>query len=90
MVHEEGHSKPAEGVYVPHDVLDETTKTAIVGLGSGFFIAAIQNALSRRNVGAMGVFTRGAPVIGVCGTQLACHGCSANARVLKACSAWGV
>ncbi|KND92964.1 NADH-ubiquinone oxidoreductase 21.3 kDa subunit [Tolypocladium ophioglossoides CBS 100239] len=52
--------------YVPHDVLDETAKTALVGLGSGFFLAAIQNALSKRNVGAMSVFTRGAPVIGIC------------------------
>lgn len=54
--------------YVPHDVLDETAKTSLVGLGSGFFIAAIQNALSKRNVGAMSVFTRGAPIIGICGT----------------------
>lgn len=53
--------------YVPHDVLDETAKTSLVGLGSGFFIAAIQNALSKRNVGAMSVFTRGAPIIGICG-----------------------
>ncbi|CEJ91981.1 Putative Tim17/Tim22/Tim23 family protein [[Torrubiella] hemipterigena] len=69
MDHEEGHGQPAvsqvEKPYVAHDVLDETTKTAVVGLGSGFFIAAIQNALSHRNVGAMGVFTRGAPVIGI-------------------------
>lgn len=53
--------------YVPHDVLDETAKTSLVGLGSGFFIAAIQNAMSRRNVGALSVFTRGAPIIGICG-----------------------
>ncbi|TFB06697.1 hypothetical protein CCMA1212_000336 [Trichoderma ghanense] len=52
--------------YVPHDVLDETAKTSLVGLGSGIFIAAIQNALSKRNVGAMSVFTRGAPIIGIC------------------------
>ncbi|KAM0261288.1 hypothetical protein ACHAQJ_002319 [Trichoderma viride] len=52
--------------YVPHDVLDETAKTSLVGLGSGFFIAAVQNALSKGNVGAMSVFTRGAPIIGIC------------------------
>ncbi|KAH6606201.1 mitochondrial import inner membrane translocase subunit tim17 family [Trichoderma cornu-damae] len=52
--------------YVPHDVIDETAKTSLVGLGSGVFIAAIQNALSKRNVGAMSVFTRGAPLIGIC------------------------
>lgn len=64
--------------YVPHDVFDETTNTAIVGLGSGLFIAAIRNAMSKRNVGAMSVFTRGAPIIGICGmppvfTPLACR-----------------
>lgn len=53
--------------YVPHDVIDETTKTGIAGLGGGFFVAAIYNALSKGNVGALGVFTRGAPVIGICG-----------------------
>lgn len=56
--------------YVPHDVLDETAKTSLVGLGSGFFIAAVQNALSRRNVGALSVFTRGAPIIGICGMDV--------------------
>ncbi|KOS17973.1 NADH-ubiquinone oxidoreductase 21.3 kDa subunit [Escovopsis weberi] len=55
-----------EQPYVPHDVLDETAKTAVVGLGSGFFIAAIKNALAKGNVGAMGVFSRGAPIIGIC------------------------
>lgn len=57
----------SEKPYAPHDVLDETAKTALVGLGGGFFLAAIRNAMSRRNVGAMGVFTRGAPIIGICG-----------------------
>lgn len=57
-----------EQPYKPHDVLDETAKTALVGLGSGFFLAAIRNAMSKRNVGAMSVFTRGAPIIGICGT----------------------
>ncbi|KJZ76746.1 hypothetical protein HIM_03623 [Hirsutella minnesotensis 3608] len=61
MAHAES-TKP----YTPHDVFEETSKTALVGLGSGFFLAAIQNALSRRNVGAMSVFTRGAPIIGIC------------------------
>ncbi|GJN71541.1 mitochondrial import inner membrane translocase subunit Tim17 family protein [Purpureocillium lilacinum] len=55
-----------EQPYKPHDVLDETAKTALVGLGSGFFLAAIRNAMSKRNVGAMSVFTRGAPIIGIC------------------------
>ncbi|EFY99625.1 Tim17/Tim22/Tim23/Pmp24 family protein [Metarhizium robertsii] len=62
------HQAPLESdkPYAPHDVLDETAKTAVVGLGGGFFLAAIRNAMSKRNVGALGVFTRGAPIIGIC------------------------
>ena len=67
MDHQESSHPPGEAHYEPHDVLDETTKTGVVGLGAGFFIAAVRNAMSKRNVGAMGVFTRGAPVIGICG-----------------------
>jgi hypothetical protein len=51
--------------YVPHDVIGETSKTAIVAFGSGLFIASIRNAMDRRNVGALGIFTRGAPIIGL-------------------------
>lgn len=54
--------------YVAHDVIDEVTKAALIGTGSGLFIAALKNALSRQNVGAWSVFTRGAPLIGLCGT----------------------
>ncbi|CAH0037241.1 unnamed protein product [Clonostachys solani] len=52
--------------YVAHDVIDEVTKAALIGTGSGLFIAALKNALSRHNVGAWSVFTRGAPLIGLC------------------------
>ncbi|OAA73628.1 Mitochondrial import inner membrane translocase subunit Tim17 family protein [Cordyceps fumosorosea ARSEF 2679] len=68
MASHEDHAATTGGMdaaYHAHDVLDETSKTAVVGLGAGFFMAAVQNALSRRNVGAFGVFTRGAPVIGL-------------------------
>jgi hypothetical protein len=54
--------------YVPHDVIGETSKTAIVAFGSGLFIASIRNAMDRRNVGALGIFTRGAPIIGLAST----------------------
>lgn len=80
MAHDDGHDSqsaavaPAAAPYVPHDVLDETTKAGVIGLGSGFFIAAIQNALSRRNVGTFSVFTRGAPIIGICGRSIAKKG----------------
>ncbi|KAF7562427.1 hypothetical protein G7046_g1699 [Stylonectria norvegica] len=51
--------------YKAHDTLDETAKAAIVGGMSGLFIASIRNALARENVGALSVFTRGAPLIGL-------------------------
>ena len=57
--------KSAEMPYVPHDTISETGKTAVVGLAGGFLIASMQNALSRRNMGAFGIFTRGGPVIGL-------------------------
>lgn len=57
-------SKP----YVAHDVIGETTKTGVVAFGSGVFIASIRNAMMRKNVGAWGVFTRGAPIIGLAST----------------------
>jgi hypothetical protein len=59
-----GYTSP-DKPYVAHDVIDETGKTAIMGLGSGLFVSAIYNAMSKRNIGAMSVFTRGAPIIGL-------------------------
>jgi hypothetical protein len=59
-----GYVRP-EKAYVPHDVIDEAGKTALLGFGSGLFIASVHNALSRRNLGALTVFTRGAPIIGL-------------------------
>ncbi|KAH8174815.1 Mitochondrial import inner membrane translocase subunit Tim17 family protein [Sarocladium implicatum] len=56
---------PPQAPYVAHDTINETGKSAIVGFGSGLLAASVQNALSRRNVGAFSVFTRGAPLIGI-------------------------
>ena len=45
-------------VYHPQDALGAGVKgTAVVG-GAGFFLSALQNSLQKRNIGAMGVFTR--------------------------------
>ncbi|KAG5978805.1 hypothetical protein E4U55_005905 [Claviceps digitariae] len=56
----------AEKPYTPHDVIDETVKTAVVGLGAGVFIAAVRNAMSKRNLSAFSVISRGSPIIGMC------------------------
>ncbi|KAJ2969844.1 hypothetical protein NQ176_g8464 [Zarea fungicola] len=69
-----GHQAAVQAAtYHAHDVLDETAKTAVVGLGAGFFLAAIQNAMSKRNVGAFGVFTRGGPLIGLAAASPAAY-----------------
>ena len=54
--------------FKPHDTLDETAKAGLVGGASGFFIASIRNALAKHNIGALSVFTRGAPIIGIAST----------------------
>jgi hypothetical protein len=58
------HFEP-DTVFKPYDVLDDTAKAGLVGGASGLFIASIRNALAKTNVGALSVFTRGAPIIGL-------------------------
>ncbi|KAK7407979.1 hypothetical protein QQX98_009850 [Neonectria punicea] len=60
---EEHHE--GEKAFQPYDTLSDTAKAGVVGGASGLFIASIRNALSKRNVGALSVFTRGAPIIGL-------------------------
>lgn len=60
------HNEAAEP-FRPHDVLFETTRNAAIGTASGIFIASLHNAMIPGNVGAMAVFTRGAPIIGLSG-----------------------
>lgn len=58
------HNEP-DTFFRPYNVLDDTAKAGLVGGASGLFIASIRNALSKTNVGALSVFTRGAPIIGL-------------------------
>lgn len=69
--------------YVPHDVFNESLKAGLLGLGSGFFLAAARTAMSRRNVGAMSVFTQGAPIIGFISEQFSSV---STGRLRKKCS----
>ncbi|PHH74255.1 hypothetical protein CDD80_3206 [Ophiocordyceps camponoti-rufipedis] len=68
---EEGRGKPpvfsqeADEPFVPHDVIGLSAQTGLMGAGAGLFIASIRNAMSRGNVGALSVFTRGGPIIGM-------------------------
>ena len=44
--------------YQPKDTLKETFDATVLGTAVGFGASAVQNVLTKRNVGAMGVFSR--------------------------------
>jgi hypothetical protein len=47
-----------EQVFEPKDALGAGVKAGTVGAVAGFIASAVQNSLAKRNVGALGVFTR--------------------------------
>lgn len=63
--HLEAEVNPTNAPYVPRDVLDESTKAALIGGVTGLFAAGVRNAMSREAVGVGGMFTRQAPLIGL-------------------------
>ncbi|KAF7845706.1 hypothetical protein BT93_L1079 [Corymbia citriodora subsp. variegata] len=54
-----------EDVYQPKDAIGATIKATLVTGAAGTFISAIQNTLTKQNVGAFGVFTRTGGTIAV-------------------------
>jgi hypothetical protein len=57
------HHPPAsadqiEDVYHPKDAIGAALKATAITTSFGLFVSAIQNTLTRQNVGAMGTFTR--------------------------------
>ena len=55
--------------YEPQDAIaDSFRATRLVG-GAGLLLAAVQNTMTRQNVGAMGVVTRYGGTIALFGTQ---------------------
>ena len=53
--------------FTAKDAMRQGTLYGALGLGGGFFFAATQNALSRQNRGALGVFTHsGGPILICC------------------------
>ncbi|KFH40928.1 NADH-ubiquinone oxidoreductase 21.3 kDa subunit-like protein [Hapsidospora chrysogenum ATCC 11550] len=77
--------------YVPHDVLDETTKAAVTGLLFGAFVGGVRNAMSRQNLGVSGYFIKQAPLIGLVAasstTYVFVRGVTLN--LLERDDAWG-
>lgn len=59
-----------EHEYHPKDAVGATIKATAVTGGAGAFISAIQNTLTKQNVGAFGVFTRTGGTIAVFGRDV--------------------
>ncbi|GAB1200920.1 hypothetical protein APSETT444_010301 [Aspergillus pseudonomiae] len=51
--------------YHPKDAIQATMKTTMLTGGVGLFASAVQNTLTRKNVGPFGVFVRSGSTIGV-------------------------
>lgn len=47
-----------DDIYRPQDAVGEGLKGALTGGTFGLFAAAIQNAMAKQSIGALGVFTR--------------------------------
>ena len=56
--------------YVPKDAVGLAIESTLVMGAAGLTIAAIQNTLTRQNVTAWGVFTRGGGIIAIFGVLL--------------------
>ena len=55
--------------FQPQDALQLTFKTTLITGSAGLLFAAVQNTLTRQNVGAFGVFTRYGGTIGLFGSS---------------------
>lgn len=62
--HEEQHS------YHPQDAISAALKATTLTGGVGLFAAAVQNTLTKRNIGPMGVFIKGGGTIGIFGMEI--------------------
>lgn len=70
-----------DDTYHPKDALGSTIKATTITGGAGLFVSAIQNTLTKQNVGAMGIFTRTGGTIAVFGGSTTCaRGASRNSR----------
>ena len=61
-----------EEVYRPQDVVRATLRAMMITGGVGLAYSAVQNSLTKHNVGAWGVFTRSGGVVTMFGTAGPC------------------
>ena len=49
---------PVQDTYHPQDAIGTMIKDSLTVGGAGLFVAAVQNSVSKQNVGAFGIFSR--------------------------------
>ena len=60
-------SSEDEATYKPKDAVEIAIESTLIAGAAGLAVAAIQNTLTKQNVSAWGVFTRGGGVIAMFG-----------------------
>ena len=56
--------------YHPHDAIGSAMKATTLTGGVGLFAAAVQNTLTKQNVGPLGVFFKSGGTIGIFGMEI--------------------
>lgn len=72
---------PADQYYQPQDALGASTRAILLTGTAGLFLAAVQNTVTKQNVGAFGVITRFGSTVGVFGMALFALECKAVQRI---------
>jgi len=69
--------------YEPQDAIAQTIPATLLAGGAGLLASAVQNTLTKQNVGAMGVFTRTGSSIAIFGGAVAAYQftCTASANL---------
>ena len=63
------HESDSDPTYHPQDAIENTVSSGLRVGGAGLLLAAVQNTLTRENIGAFGVFTRYGGTVALFGTQ---------------------
>lgn len=61
------HNAQQEHVYHAQDAVSAALKATTLTGGVGFFASAVQNTLTKQNIGPMGVFVKSGGTIGIFG-----------------------
>ena len=75
-----------EPAYQPTDAIQASIKSTVITGSAGLLFAAVQNTLTRQNIGALGVFTRFGGTIGLFGWSFSSF---QDPRIADTNSSWG-